>query len=155
DGARPGCGAPFDARRTGAILGEGAAFAVLEAEEVARARGARITGRFQGWANGYDPDALSGGVRGGDVLAQTIGRALADADVRRVDVVSASASGDPSLDALEATAIAATVGAETPVTAIKSVTGESLGAAGAMQAILALHAMRCRRVPGISGLARV
>ncbi|HEX6464168.1 MAG TPA: beta-ketoacyl synthase N-terminal-like domain-containing protein, partial [Vicinamibacterales bacterium] len=77
EGERPGCGVPFDVRRTGAVLGEGAAFAVLEAEEVAAARGARVVGRLRGWANGYDADALAGGLRTGDVLAHTIERALA------------------------------------------------------------------------------
>ena len=151
-GARPGCGVPFDARRTGSVLGEGAAFAVLEAEEVARARGARVVGRLRGWANGYDPDALAGGLRTGDGLAHTIDRALADADVPDVGLVSASASGSPVLDAAEAAAIAAAIGGSTPVTATRSVTGESLGAAGALQAVFALQTLRSRRVPGIAGL---
>jgi 3-oxoacyl-[acyl-carrier-protein] synthase II len=155
DGDRPGCGVPFDSRRTGAVLGEGAAFAVLEAEEIAVARGARIAGRLRGWANGYDPDALVSSVHESDVLAKTIEQALKDADVPGVDVVSASASGHPILDRREAGAIAAAVGTSTPVTAIKSVTGESLGAAGALQTVTALHAMRCRRLPGISGLSAV
>lgn len=152
DQERPGCGVPFDARRTGAVLGEGAAFVVLEAEDVARARGARVIGRLRGWASGYDPDALAGRSPTGDVLAHTIDSALADAGVSRVDVVSASASGVPDLDLAEASAIAAALGTTLPVTAIKSVTGESLGAAGALQAILALQAMRCRRIPGVAGL---
>jgi len=152
DGDGPGCGVPFDARRTGAILGEGAAFVVLEAEETARARNARVVGRINGWANSYDPDALQGDRRGGDALAHTIEHALDDAGVSRVDMVSASASGAPALDAAEAAAIMAVVGREAPVTAIKSVAGESLGAAGALQAIVALHAMRCRRLPGVAGL---
>jgi len=155
DGDTPGRGVPFDARRTGAILGEGAAFAVLEAEEIAAARGAQIAGRLRGWANGYDPDALVSSVHESDVFAKTIEHALRDADVPRVDVVSSSASGHPILDLREAFAIAAAAGAETPVTAIKSVTGESLGASGALQAVIALYAMRCRRLPGISGLSSV
>ena len=152
DGERPGCGVPFDVRRTGAILGEGAAFVVLEAEETARARNARVVGRVIGWANGYDPDALRGDRTSGDVLAHTIEHALSDAAVSHVDMVSASASGAPALDVAEAAAIAAAAGSQTPVTAIKSMAGESLGAAGALQAIVALHAMRCRRLPGVAGL---
>jgi 3-oxoacyl-[acyl-carrier-protein] synthase II len=155
DGDRPGCGVPFDARRTGAVLGEGAAFLVLEADEVAAARGARVVGCLRGWANGFDPDALVSSTHESDTLARTIEQALKDADVPGVDAVSSSASGHPILDLREASAIAAAVGTTTPVTAVKSMTGESLGAAGALQAILALHAMRCRRLPGIAGLSDV
>jgi 3-oxoacyl-[acyl-carrier-protein] synthase II len=56
------------------------------------------------------------------------------------------------LDAAEAAAIAAAIGGSTPVTATRSVTGESLGAAGALQAVFALQTLRSRRVPGIVGL---
>lgn len=155
DGERPGCGVPFDARRTGSVLGEGAAFLVLEAEEIAVARDARVIGRMRGWANAFDPDALVSRGEESDVLARTIADALHDADVEGVDLVSASASGHPVLDVRESRALEAVVGAHVPVTAIKSMTGESLGSAGAVQALIALHAMRCRRLPGIAGLAAV
>jgi 3-oxoacyl-[acyl-carrier-protein] synthase II len=155
DGDRPGCGVPFDSRRTGAVLGEGAAFLVLEAEEIAGARGARIAGRLRGWANAYDPDALANGDHRSDVLEQAIEHAVRDADVSGVDVVSASASGHPILDLHESIGIAAAAGRDIPVTAIKAVAGESLGAAGALQTIVAMHAMRCRRLPGISGLLSI
>src|SRR5262249_26483303 len=97
DGDRPGCGVPFESRRTGPVLGEGAAFAVLEAEDIAVARGARMVGRLRGWANGYDPDALVSSVHENGVLAKTIEHAMKDADVPGVDLVSASASGHPIL----------------------------------------------------------
>jgi 3-oxoacyl-[acyl-carrier-protein] synthase II len=155
DRDRPGCGVPFDSQRTGAVLGEGAAFVVLEAEDVALARGARVIGRLRGWANGYDPDTLVSSVHESDVLAKTIEHALGDADVPGVEMVAASASGHPTLDLREALAIGTVVGTSPPVTAIKSVAGESLGAAGALQAIIALQAMRCRRLPGIAGLVDV
>ncbi|HEX4567800.1 MAG TPA: beta-ketoacyl synthase N-terminal-like domain-containing protein [Vicinamibacterales bacterium] len=155
DGDRPGCGVPFDSRRTGAVLGEGAAFLVLEAEEIAGARGARIAGRLRGWANAYDPDALANGDHRSDVLEQAIEHAVRDADVSGVDVVSASASGHPILDLHESIGIAAAAGRDIPVTAIKAVAGESLGAAGALQTIVAMHAMRCRLLPGIAGLLSV
>jgi len=155
DGERPGCGVPFDARRTGAVLGEGAAFIVLERQEIAAARGASIVGRLRGWANGFDPEVLVRSEHESDVLARTIEQALDDAGVPGVDAVSSSASGHPVLDRREAAAIAAAVGTRTPVTAVKSMTGESLGAAGALQTILALQAMRCRRLPGVAGLTDV
>jgi 3-oxoacyl-[acyl-carrier-protein] synthase II len=155
DGDRPGCGVPFDSRRTGAVLGEGAAFLVLEAEQIAGARGARIAGRLRGWANAYDPDVLASGAQRSGVLAEVIEYALRDAGVPAVDVVSSSASGDPVLDARESFGIAASAGADIPVTAIKSATGELLGAAGALQTIVALEAMRYRRLPGVSGLVSV
>ena len=156
DGA-PGCAVPFDARRTGAVLGEGAAFLVLEAEEVARARGARVLGRILGSANGYDPDVLAGSADDGRALARTIGRALQDggAGAGTNGAVSAAASGSPTLDRREAAAIESVVGTLTPVTAIKAVAGEALGASGALQAIAMIEAMRGGRLPGIAGLAGV
>ena len=149
----PGCAVPFDARRTGTVLGEGASFLVLEAEDVARARGARILGRISGWANGYDPAALAPAGKESPALARTIERALRDAATPGVGAVSASANGIADLDRREAAAIASVVGERTPVTAVKSMTGEALGASGALQAIAALHAMRSGRLPGIAGLA--
>jgi len=138
-------GVPFDAARTGALLGEGAAFLVLEAEETAAARGARTIGRVSGAANGFDPGAL----------AATIGRALRDADTPAggIGAVSASAHGSPDLDRREAAAIEVALGTAVPVTAIKAMTGETLGASGALQTIAALEAMRTGRLPGIAGLA--
>jgi 3-oxoacyl-[acyl-carrier-protein] synthase II len=151
DGASS-CAVPFDTRRTGTMLGEGASFLVLEAEEIARARGARIIGRVSGWANGFDPGALVPGSDDAGALARTIARALRDAGTSRIDMISASANGIPALDRREAAAIAATAGSATPVTAIKAMTGEALGASGALQAIAALSAMQCKRLPGIAGL---
>jgi 3-oxoacyl-[acyl-carrier-protein] synthase II len=153
DGA--GRGVPFDAARCGAVLGEGAAFLVLEAEETATARGATILGRVLGSANGYDPDARTRPVEDGRPLAQTIARALRDSgtDEGAIGAVSASAHGSPALDRREAAGIEAVFGARTPVTAIKAMTGETLGASGALQAMTMIEAMRGGRLPGIAGLA--
>ena len=149
-----GAGIPFDARRTGAVLGEGAAFLVLEAEEVAVARGAQILGRILGSATGFDPGATMAAAPDGRALAATIGRALADSgvDAGAIGAVSASAHGSPGLDRSEADAIGAVLGTRTPVTAVKAMTGEALGASGALQAIAAVEAMREGRLPGIAGL---
>jgi 3-oxoacyl-[acyl-carrier-protein] synthase II len=148
------CGVPFDAARTGAVLGEGAAFLVLEAEETAAARGAQILGRILGSASGYDPGALSRTAAHGHPLADTIARALRDGDteVDAIGAVSASAHGSPVLDTREAAAIEAALGTRTPVAAIKAMTGEALGASGPLQAIAMIEAMRAGRLPGIAGL---
>lgn len=148
------CAVPFDATRNGAVLGEGAAFLVLEAEQTAVERGARIIGRVLGSANGYDPGARTRGAEQGKPLADTIARALRDSDTeaRAIGVVSASAHGSPVLDRREAAGIEAALGARTPVTAIKAMTGETLGASGPLQAIVAIEAMRAGRLPGIAGL---
>lgn len=153
DGA-PGRARPFDAHRTGAVLGEGAAFLVLEDEQAATSRGATILGRVLGNASGYDPGALHGDPRDGRALARTIERSLrvSGTDARAIDAVSASANGSPAIDPCEAAAVESTIGAHTPVTAIKAMTGEALGASGALQAIAALLSMRNCRLPGIAGL---
>lgn len=155
---QPGRAVPFDARRAGVVLGEGSAFLVLEAEEAAAARGARILGRVAGAASGYAPGALADSTATFDqALPRTIRQALDRAGLRAGDLgaVSAGASGSPLLDRVEAAGIAAAVGATTAVTAIKSVTGELLGASGALQAIAALQAMQTGRLPGVAGLETI
>jgi 3-oxoacyl-[acyl-carrier-protein] synthase II len=154
----PGAGprsVPFGTRRSGVVLGEGAAFLVLEAEEVARARGARIVGRIHGSASGFDPAASSGSGSNGDALARTIERALGNSGVSAASVsaVAASASGSRAQDACEARGIRATIGSGTPVMAIKSMLGETLGASGALNAIAVLESLCAGRLPGIPGLA--
>ena len=152
---QPGIAVPFDARRTGTVMGEGAAFLVLEAEETAAARGATVIGRIVGCATRFDPEALSGGRHAGTALARAIETALRDGNIDHVGGVSSSASGNRELDVREAAAIEATVGTKIPVTAIKSMTGEALGASGALQAITAMSALRAGRLPGVAGLGTI
>jgi 3-oxoacyl-[acyl-carrier-protein] synthase II len=152
----PGCAVPFDVRRSGVALGEAAAFLVLEAEEVARARDARIAGRIEGFGAGYDPRQQAEQSDGVNALADVIHRALHEAHLQRLDIgaVVSSASGSPVLDSREAVGIRCGIGAATPVTAIKSMLGETLGASGALQAIVALQSLRTGRLPGVAGLDR-
>jgi len=155
---RRGVVSPFDAARDGTALGEGAAFLVLEDEACAHARGARILGRVLGWSSGFDPDVRDAQVPvSGAVLASVIRAALADADVQAdaIGLVESSASGMPALDAREAAAIADVFGTRVPVGAVKSMLGESLGASGAFQTLVALQALRDGRQPGIAGLSQL
>lgn len=149
---------PFDARRTGTLMGEGAAFLVLEAEEAARGRGATIIARVKGFGTAFDPAAVKNEpVHAVGGLSAAIAKALKDAGVSAsdIDVVVSSASGSRELDAREGAAITAIVGPDVPVSAIKSMTGEALGASGALQAISAIETMRTGRLPGIPGLTTV
>lgn len=148
---------PFDARRTGLALGEGAAILLLESTAHAARRAAHIHAEIGGYASLTDPDALDRGFCGRDVIAGAIRRALARAQTSpdSVDAVSASANGSFGADEEEAAALASVFAgraAPPPVTAIKSVLGEMLGASGALQVIAMLEAMRDGRLPGISGL---
>ncbi len=149
--------APFDAHRSGTLMGEGAAFLVLESEASARARNAAVLARVLGFGNSYDPDTRGPSPNGPGALAAAIRRALADAAVtpEQIDVVVSSASGSPLLDAREAAGVASVLGGSVPVTAIKSMTGEALGASGALQALVAIEALRSGVLPGVAGLTQL
>src|SRR5262249_22007705 len=156
DNGRSGCAVPFDARRTGCALGEGAAFLVLEGEASAAARGADVLGRIEGFGAGYDRRRDAEQTNGPNALGQAIRRALADANVpaSAIATVAASANGGPVFDRREAQAIAELVGSSTPVTATKSMLGETLGASGALQTIALLQSIRAGELPGVAGFER-
>lgn len=151
-----GCPVPFHPRRTGFVLGEAAALLMLEDLEAAVARGASILGEIRGYASTYNPvSSLPGS--GTDAVVRAIKAATEDAGLSpaEVDCVSASANGSVKYDRDEAFAIKSLwdgYGSDIPVTAIKSMTGETLGASGVLQAIDLLETMRTEELPGIAGL---
>lgn len=129
---------PFDKRRNGIILGEGAAVVVVEDEEYAKERGARIYARVNGIGNHfeafkvgkYDPDAAG--------LKESIREAmkLSELDVSEIDYIGASANSVPEQDRLETKAIKDVYGKyayNIPVSSIKSMIGETFSAAGLFQ----------------------
>jgi 3-oxoacyl-[acyl-carrier-protein] synthase II len=135
------------------VPGEGAGFLVLESADAAAARGARILGRVEAFSAAYDSRRFMDTSTGENALTHVIARVLAAAP--DVGAVMASGSGSPTLDAREAAALRAVLGASgvrPPVTTMKGHAGEALGASGALQAIIALEAIRCRSLPGIAGL---
>ncbi len=151
---------PLDARRSGFALGEGGALLVLEEEGAARQRGARVLARVVAGASGADAARGASEAAAAAALARVIASALAEAGVSGddVDAVSLSARGSQPLDRAEAHAIGRAFGdraAALPVTAVKSMLGESLGAAGALQAITLVRAMHDGRWPGIAGLEQL
>jgi 3-oxoacyl-(acyl-carrier-protein) synthase len=149
---------PFDRRRTGLALGEAAAFVVLETRAAAAQRDAPILAEILGAASATDPDAIERGFCDRQTIADLIVRALARAGVEaaQIDAVSAAANGSYAPDEEEAAALALVFAgrASLPaVTAIKSVTGETLGASGPLQVIAMLEAMRAGELPGTHGLS--
>ena len=124
---------PFDRRRSGFLMGEGATVVVVEDEAAARARGARPLARIRAWGSAFDPTAsrVSWG-RGHEPLARGLQRMLdrAGLAVRDLDLVVSGASGAVAGDRLEADVLHAVWGTAPlpPVLAPKSVTGEYGGA---------------------------
>lgn len=151
---------PFDVRRLGFRLGEGAALLVLEAPEAASSRGATIVAEIRGHASGFDPSRGRNDAAAQATIARVVGLALADAEISAasIDVVSLSANGSPAGDVQEAAGVAAALGgkaADVAVMAVKSQLGESLGASGAFQTLALVEAMCRGKVPGIVGLEHV
>ena len=146
---------PFDARRSGSVLGEGAAALVLETEAAATARGARVLGGFLGSGCATDAEGLLAIRPDGDGLAGAIVMALDDAGIHPAEVgmIVAHGSGTRQSDASETAAIHRVFGATAPpVTAFKWAFGHPLAASGTLDAVLALVALRRGVVPGVATL---
>ncbi|MFF0610533.1 KasA/KasB family beta-ketoacyl-ACP synthase [Nocardia tengchongensis] len=139
---------PFDRDRDGFVFGEAGALLVLESEQRARARGARILGRVLGAGITSDGYHITGTSPDGDGAARAMRKALAVAGLTGADVdhVNAHATGTRIGDASEAKAITA-VTPRASVYAPKSALGHSVGAVGALEAILTLRALAEQIVP--------
>lgn len=146
---------PFDRARDGFAPGEGAGLLVLEAAEVAAARGAKIFARIAGSGAAFAPE------RNDDLraaLARSIAAAWGGNGNGRGPLlcVASGASGARHLDAWEAAGIArgleAVGAAGIPITAIKANLGEALGASGVFQAMSLIATLGDGRLPGIAGL---
>jgi 3-oxoacyl-[acyl-carrier-protein] synthase II len=140
---------PFDKARDGFVLGEGSGSVVLETEEHARARGARVYARLAGAAmtsDGYDivqPDPEGNGI------VRAIDAALRDANVAASDVrhVNAHATSTPVGDIAEIAALRRARVERAVITSTKSMTGHLLGAAGAVESIATILAVYHGVVP--------
>jgi 3-oxoacyl-[acyl-carrier-protein] synthase II len=148
---------PFDKRRNGFALGEGAALLMLEDANFARERGARALAEITGHGCGYDCSHGEDEQAAVAAIALSIRRAINDAFTgpHEIDCLSASANGSYAGDRHEAKGVFAGLNGQTrklPVTAIKSMLGETLGASGPMQVIALLETMRDGVLPGIKWL---
>jgi len=153
-----GISRPFDARRDGFVMGEGAAVLVLEREGTARARGARVLGSVRGYGASSDAHHLTAPREDGRGQAAAMRAALADAGVagERIDYVNAHGTSTPLNDRGETQAIKLALGEHAmriPVSSTKSAIGHLLGAAGAVEAVATLLALRDRIAPPTLGLS--
>lgn len=146
---------PFDRRRDGMVPGEGAGMLVLEAAHEARVRGARVLGEILGYGARSDAHHLT--VPHQESQAETIRAALADAGVgaEAVGYVNAHGTGTRLNDPAETGALKATLDGHAhtvPVSSLKSSIGHLQGAAGAVEAIATLLALRARMAGPTLGL---
>jgi 3-oxoacyl-[acyl-carrier-protein] synthase II len=151
-----GISRPFDARRDGFVMGEGAAVLVLEDEEKASARGARVLARIRGFGATSDAHHLTAPHPEGAGAAAAITRALEDAEAKPedVDYINAHGTSTPLNDRAETKAIKTALGehaARVPVSSTKSAIGHLLGAAGAVEATATILALRERIAPPTLG----
>jgi 3-oxoacyl-[acyl-carrier-protein] synthase II len=147
---------PFDARRDGFVMGEGAGVLILEDAERAEARGARVLGELLGYGATSDAFHLTAPEPEGAGAAAAIRIALQDAGLEPddVDYVNAHGTSTPLNDRAETVALKKALGdraAEVPVSSTKSAIGHLLGAAGAVEAVATVLALRDRIAPPTLG----
>ncbi|MFG2051132.1 beta-ketoacyl-ACP synthase II [Micromonospora sp. NPDC048935] len=140
---------PWDRGRDGFVLGEGAGILVLERAEHAAARGARVYARLAGAGITSDAYDIVQPHAEGEGAIRAIARAIADADVAKRDIVhvNAHATSTPVGDMLEIGGLHKALGDHPVLSATKSMTGHLLGAAGALESIATILAIRDSVVP--------
>ncbi|MCL2305663.1 MAG: beta-ketoacyl-[acyl-carrier-protein] synthase family protein, partial [Planctomycetaceae bacterium] len=133
---------PFDIDRCGTIPGEGAAVFILETQEFAQARGAKIYAKVQGFCSRTDPKSEGTGIR------QAIRGALLDADLSPNDIghVNADGLGTVMEDSLEAKAVRAELG-DCPTTSLKGYFGSLGSGAGAVELVGSLLGLQQGLIP--------
>jgi beta-ketoacyl-acyl-carrier-protein synthase II len=143
---------PFDARRNGFILSEGAAVLVLEEYERALSRGAHIYAEVVGYGSTNDAFHMAAQLENGDGAARTMQRALNKAGITAgmIDYINAHGTSTPINDRVETAAIKRVFGDaayKVAISSTKSTTGHMMGASGALEAIVCALAIRDSRIP--------
>ena len=150
---------PFDSRREGFVMGEGAGVLVLEELSCAQQRGATILGEVVGYGTTSDAFHITAGPEDGEGAARAMNIALQQAGMRGsdIDYVNAHSTSTPVGDLAEINALRRVLGegAKTAISSTKSATGHLLGAAGALGAIFSLLAMRDGIAPPSLNIGRL
>jgi len=152
-----GISRPFDEARDGFVMGEGGAILVLETRENAEQRGAKILGTLRGYGASADAYHLTAPDKTGGGPSRAMAAAMKDAGITPEDIVYVNAHGTSTglNDAAETKALKTALGDrayEIPVSSLKSSIGHLLGAAGAVEAVATLLALRDRIAPPTLGL---
>jgi 3-oxoacyl-[acyl-carrier-protein] synthase II len=148
---------PFDRRRAGLGLGEGAAFLVLESEASMQARGVFPLAELAGWAVGSEAHHITNPEEAGATAAALMTRALSRGGISlaELDYVNAHGTGTPLNDAMESRALHRALGTEVSRVAVSSCKGQighTLGAAGAIEAAMTVLAIARGELPPTGGL---
>lgn len=143
---------PFDKTRDGFVMGEGSGILILENYDHARARGAKIYGEILGYGATGDAYHMTAPDSQGRGAASAMERALKQSglNIDQIDYINAHGTSTPANDRLETAAIKRVFGDaayHVPVSSTKSMTGHMLGAAGAVELIFCLQAMREGVIP--------
>jgi 3-oxoacyl-[acyl-carrier-protein] synthase II len=152
-----GISRPFDARRDGFVMGEGAGVLVLEEASLAAGRGATVLGEVAGFGSTSDAHHLTAPDPASGPAARAISLALEDAGLTPEDIGYVNAHGTSTQlnDAAETLALKLALGEERakriPVSSTKSTIGHLLGAAGAVEAVATIEALRQRVIPPTLG----
>jgi 3-oxoacyl-[acyl-carrier-protein] synthase II len=155
--SRTGTSMPFDKKRDGFVMGEGAGILILERPEAAEKRGAEILGNLVGYGSSTDGHHLSAPDESGRFAANAMAGALRNGGLKPEDVAYVNAHGTSTQanDAAETVALKLSLGEAAkniPVSSTKSVVGHSIGAAGGVEAVATLMALRNRTAPPTVGL---
>ena len=140
---------PFDRTRRGLNLGEGAGFLILEGEEHARKRGAKILARLSGYANSCDAfhQTASSPEGEGAYLSMTAALSMAGLRPEQIDYINAHGTGTPNNDASESAAIRRVFSSPVRVSSTKSFTGHTTSASGSIESVFCLLAMQNDFIP--------
>lgn len=144
---------PFDKDRNGFVMGEGAAVLILESLEHAQKRGARILAEVVGYGSNCDAYHMTTPTPDGSGAAKAIKLAINEAGIspEEVNYVNAHGTSTQANEKGESKAIVAVLGKDVPVSSTKSFTGHLLGAAGGVEAISTIEAIRNHFVPMTAG----